>query len=659
MATVVNESDIFTCSICLEKLKSPKSLPCLHTFCELCIGEFILSTERRAGHKLKSYPCPVCRSVVTPTKPKDETSLWASALPHNFLIASLMDQSESTGTKQECHMCKKQNKQNLATRWCRECSEAFCDDCLQLHNLMKFSADHRVVKIEKIDTLSARASEPSFIIDTCSVHKSKVLDAFCFDHQELCCVYCITLHHRKCENIQAIDMIENKKDKIETLRYELTEVKNKTGKLTEEKDLEKVKLNAVFKQIEMEAKTTVISMKKNLDGLLGAFMKELNLIQEEHDVSQEEKSESLKTFMNIINQLQDKSKIVGQHGTLNQMFIHFERSKCELKSATKDAISALNTDSIEDAKFVLNDTIIGVVNADYLGKIDVTKQTAIQCDQYERRLKPTSVLLDTTRPPLSFDNICLQHRKTIHLPGYSIMSCVYCSDRIVMLAGREKISSYKIKAIDISNENILAEYSSSERIKRLAYDFDSKYLFVSCINYQLFSLKFINEFESEIVIKNDDMIGSIMVFEGVLYAIVNKSVKSSSLEHLHAGTGSLETRFDIDTDTGSNCGLVINCKNKSLVHTSYNNALVCTSLDGEIIFSNEEMFQIVSLAIHPNGIVFVGTSPGKIFCVSEDGKQTRKLLNKTKKFVKDISLNASLAVCGNGYLEIYDVLADT
>ncbi|CAG2252436.1 unnamed protein product [Mytilus edulis] len=555
---------------------------------------------------------------------------------------------------------QKQNKQNLATRWCRECSEAFCDDCLQLHNLMKFSADHRVVKIEKIDTLSARASEPSFIIDTCSVHKSKVLDAFCFDHQELCCVHCITLHHRKCENIQAIDMIENKKYKIETLQDELTEVKNKTSKLTEEKDLEKVKLNAVFKQIEMEAKTTVISMKKNLDGLLGAFMKELNLIQEEHDVSQEEKSESLKKFMNIINQLQDKSKIVGQHGTLNQMFIHFERSKCELKSATKDAIGALNTDSIEDVQFFLNGALIGVVNADYLGKIDVTKQTAIQCDQYERRLKPTSVLLDTTRPPLSFDNICLQHRKTIHLPGYSIMSCVYCSDRIVMLAC-EDFSTHKIKAIDISNEHILAEYNSSEEMRSLAYDFDSKYLFVSCIdNFKLFSLKFVDEFESEIIITNDEPIGSIVIFEGVLYAIVNKSVKSSSIKHLHAGTGSLETRFDIDTYSASKYGLVINCKNKNLVHTSYNNALVCTSLDGEIIFSNEEMFQIVSLAIHPNGIVFVGTKPGKIFCVSEDGKQTRKLLNKTKKFVKDISLNASLAVCsGNGYLIIYDVLADT
>lgn len=344
------------------------------------------------------------------------------------------------------------------------------------------------------------------------------------------------------------------------------------------------------------------------------------------------------------------------------MFIHFERSKCELKSATKDAIGALNTDSIEDVQFFLNGALIGVVNTDYLGKIDVTKQTAIQCDQYERRLKPTSVLLDT-RPPLSFDNICLQHRKTIHLPGYSIMSCVYCSDRIVMLAGREKRSSYKIKAIDISNENILAEYKSSEEMKSLAYDFDSKFLFVSCIdNCKLFSLKFIDEFESEIIITNDDPIGSIVVFEGVLYAIVNQSVKSSSLEHLHAGTGSLETCFDIHVDTGSKSGLVINCKNKNLVHTSYNNALVCTSLDGEIIFSNEEMFQIVSLAIHPNGIVFVGTIPGKIFCVSEDGKQTRKILNELKvegRTVKDISLNGSFAVCGTGYLEIYDVLADT
>ncbi|CAC5391479.1 unnamed protein product [Mytilus coruscus] len=222
---------------------------------------------------------------------------------------------------------------------------------------MKISADHRVVKIEKVNTSSASESEPSLIIDTCSVHESNVSDDFCFDHQELCCVHCITLCHRKCESIQAIDMIKNKKDKIETLQYELTEVKNKIGKLTEEKELEKKKKNAFFKQIELKAKTTVISMKNNLEGLLGVFMQELNLIQEEQDVSQKEKSESLKTFLNIINQLQDKSKIVGQHGSLNQMFIHFERSKCELKSAIKDTSSALNTDSIEDAQFVLNETL--------------------------------------------------------------------------------------------------------------------------------------------------------------------------------------------------------------------------------------------------------------------------------------------------------------
>ncbi|CAC5396325.1 unnamed protein product [Mytilus coruscus] len=218
----LNECDVFTCPICLETLKSPKSLPCLHKFCEICIGEFILSTERRTGHKLSSYPCPVCRSVVTPTNPENETSQWVSSLPHS----SQMGQSEST--KQECNMCKRQNNLNIAQHWCRDCVEAFYEECLRLHNIMKFSADHKVVKIEEIKMCaSGSKSDLCLISDSCPIHKSKILEAFCFDHQKLCCVLCLTLQHRKCENVHAIDEIQylNKSSILSSLESELIEIK--------------------------------------------------------------------------------------------------------------------------------------------------------------------------------------------------------------------------------------------------------------------------------------------------------------------------------------------------------------------------------------------------------------------------------------------------
>ena len=50
MATSTNVDkavdDLLTCTICLETLKVPKYLPCLHTFCETCIHTYITSSEK-------------------------------------------------------------------------------------------------------------------------------------------------------------------------------------------------------------------------------------------------------------------------------------------------------------------------------------------------------------------------------------------------------------------------------------------------------------------------------------------------------------------------------------------------------------------------------------------------------------------------------------
>ena len=48
----------FTCPICEEIFTQPKTIPCLHTFCEQCIRATIEASER-LGNELR---CPVCRA---------------------------------------------------------------------------------------------------------------------------------------------------------------------------------------------------------------------------------------------------------------------------------------------------------------------------------------------------------------------------------------------------------------------------------------------------------------------------------------------------------------------------------------------------------------------------------------------------------------------
>ncbi|CAG2252419.1 unnamed protein product [Mytilus edulis] len=157
-----------------------------------------------------------------------------------------MDNSKSIN--QECHLCKRRNKIAEATQWCRDCAEALCDEFLQLHGFMKLFADHKVVQIDETNFPSI-IEEPdlSMISDSCPVHTSKVLEAFCFDHQQLCCLLCITLHHIKCEHVQVIEEMQNLKNvKMSMLLSEVNAIKVKVENAMKEKNSEKDKLDISF-----------------------------------------------------------------------------------------------------------------------------------------------------------------------------------------------------------------------------------------------------------------------------------------------------------------------------------------------------------------------------------------------------------------------------
>uniref|UniRef100_A0A6Q2WVW8 RING-type E3 ubiquitin transferase n=1 Tax=Esox lucius TaxID=8010 RepID=A0A6Q2WVW8_ESOLU len=77
---VVREIDkqFLICSICLDRYNNPKVLPCLHTFCERCLQNYIPPESL-------TLSCPVCRQTsILPEK-------GVSALQNNFFITNLME----------------------------------------------------------------------------------------------------------------------------------------------------------------------------------------------------------------------------------------------------------------------------------------------------------------------------------------------------------------------------------------------------------------------------------------------------------------------------------------------------------------------------------------------------------------------------------------
>ncbi|CAG2252414.1 unnamed protein product [Mytilus edulis] len=324
------------------------------------------------------------------------------------------------------------------------------------------------------------------------------------------------------------------------------------------------------------------------------------------------------------------------------MFIHLEKSKAEIKSVFTEASSILNTSSISEARLVKSAKLGQDENVDGLIELASIKSIPVEMNAYVKQFF---------------------HRKavTIDLYGFDVYSGVFVSDEVVIVGGKVKESAGILKAINITNERIVDKFSISTIVKRLTFDFESESLFVSCYGSKLYRFKFANSFlNSKVNVEvGDHYNGGIFICDGVLYVIVDKTVKKISLVNTQQ---SLEMCFKTNTNCTSLNGLGIDSKNNRFLYTSEKQEVVCTSLDGSEIFKYKDEFmkQTSSVYVHSEGLVFVGDEKGSMHLISEDGCRRRTVLNSCDKLktVSDICLDKScsrLAVFGPGYIELYDV----
>ncbi|XP_035681569.1 tripartite motif-containing protein 3-like [Branchiostoma floridae] len=139
------KDEFLVCHECLEDLKQPKMLPCLHTFCQPCL-ERLLATE-----PVGKLDCPTCRQDV----PLTENGV--QGLKSNFLVGKLRDilQQQPKEEKPEARedgipfsSCTACEAANLASFYCVECTDYLCQTCNDTHGRFKATRSHIVVNIQ-------------------------------------------------------------------------------------------------------------------------------------------------------------------------------------------------------------------------------------------------------------------------------------------------------------------------------------------------------------------------------------------------------------------------------------------------------------------------------------------------------------------------------
>ncbi|XP_073720420.1 tripartite motif-containing protein 16-like [Misgurnus anguillicaudatus] len=180
------EAQKFSCSVCLDLLKDPVTIPCGHSYCMSCI------TNCWDQKEMRIYSCPQCRQTFTPRP----------VLFKNVMIAEMLEELQKTKLQTavpadsyaeagdvECDACTE--RKYKAVKSCLECLKSYCQNHLKQHeNLFNDRRHHLMNPTRQLHEM------------ICKKH-NKQLEIYCRTDQHCICYLCTMDEHKNHDTVTA------------------------------------------------------------------------------------------------------------------------------------------------------------------------------------------------------------------------------------------------------------------------------------------------------------------------------------------------------------------------------------------------------------------------------------------------------------------------
>ncbi|XP_071136003.1 E3 ubiquitin-protein ligase TRIM45-like [Mytilus edulis] len=352
--------DLLTCSICFEIFKQPKYLPCLHTFCETCISSYIVSKAK--GNNLKGFKCPVCRRFIPMGDNLKNPETWARSLPGNYFVVSMMDRKAMKKTEKLCDTCSGKNVSKEAISWCTVCEEAYCDTCEDYHRSYKMARNHKIVPIKDMHEETPISNSCASV--TCDEHPEKTIEIYCKDHTQPCCTICATVHHRKCEQVVAIDKAVSgvkESKKAQELMNKLNETGKKLDGVIKKRNHYTTNFKKEITAVLMEVANMRQKINEKLNKIENKIKDEINGARKENLLRLSEDSTELLTLKSKFDHWKNIFETCLSEGSELQCFVKLEEISRKIPKFEKDlstVIQGIRDISVKfEATEIVSDTV--------------------------------------------------------------------------------------------------------------------------------------------------------------------------------------------------------------------------------------------------------------------------------------------------------------
>ncbi|KAK3610064.1 hypothetical protein CHS0354_032150 [Potamilus streckersoni] len=408
MATATTDSSLNDergCPICLDGFTSPRQLPCLHSFCEHCLQDYVTKMTSSTYKTIQEFMCPVCRAVTRPANKEKPVREWASLFPNSPF--PLVGKSK---VERCCEVCwnSSDKSKNLAKKFCIVCEEYMCDNCAVYHQNMKMTKSHELITIEQLENNPENRIRFSEGFG-CPEHGNEDIKFYCRNHETACCGTCFFLDHKACQNVLQL------KENLSGLLKEVNSQKIMEQLRKLEAHLENfMEMNDESIGI-MESHVNNISadigdIRKKFNDVLDNVEKmvklEGNRIYKDWLIRKQEQNYQCQSLVRAIGNSHSLLKTIGQYGSDTQKFLVNSKTLKQLRCYSNQIREKFEkVDSIR-TRLELDSNMKAVLSKNAVGLVKIV------CEEEVKDLQCTSLVM-----PVQKRNVELSRVIDLHSPS--------------------------------------------------------------------------------------------------------------------------------------------------------------------------------------------------------------------------------------------------
>ncbi|XP_039620696.1 uncharacterized protein LOC120536422 [Polypterus senegalus] len=196
--------DRYSCSVCLDILKQPVTIPCGHNYCMKCITDCWDQADKDG-----LYRCPQCRQVFV-SRP---------LIMRNEMLKDIIDnledvkggvtpsQTQAGHPDVPCSICP--DTKQRAVKTCLTCMISYCETHLQPHRQSEAYKNHKL-------------EEPTGDLQEklCAKHQ-EVLKIFCRTDQSCVCLLCVVTEHKSHDTVTPEEERAERQGQLEKTKAEM------------------------------------------------------------------------------------------------------------------------------------------------------------------------------------------------------------------------------------------------------------------------------------------------------------------------------------------------------------------------------------------------------------------------------------------------------